>query len=284
MSLVVGVHPEKYSIDDARLMKPLCHQKIENGLLEGSMLVQSIDKVTINSKKKITYFIPNNIALLLSQSQKSLEKAKEIYNKKFLDPELELDFEKMDGEKKESLSNVSSLVCDYLENIQTSIVFGYTALEAFVNLSIPSSYEYKSEKNAKGISETFDKVAIERWLTLRIKIKNILTQVYKTKSIEGEKWWGNFTNLEKYRNDIIHQKSIDHTEFYKVYFKQGTFEVCKSPLSVIRFFHDAHADENRTNPIWPWIEGAGTLPITYSYDSSNFEVVGNLYEGIKKKL
>lgn len=173
LSLVVGVYPEKYTVDDGRLMKPVCHQKIKNGVLEGSMLVQSIDEVTINSKKKITYFILNNIALLLSQSQKSLAKAKEIYNMKFLDSEFELDFEKMEGEKKSSSTNASSLVCDY---------------------------------------------------------------------------------LEKYRNDIIHQKTIDHTEFYKVYFKPGTFDACKSPILVIRFFHDAHADENRTNPIWPWIK------------------------------
>lgn len=98
------------------------------------------------------------------------------------------------------------------------------------------------------------------------------------------KWLGHFLNLELYRNEIIHQKSISHTEFYKVYFKESIFSVCQSPVELITFFHDSHAEENKTNPLWPWLEGLETLPINREYDSSKFEVVGNVYEGIKKKL
>jgi hypothetical protein len=228
--------------------------------------------------------VPNNVALLLSVSEKALIAAKVTYTDNFSNPEIVLDLDKMNGDRKEMMNSASSLVCDYLEKIQTSIVFGYTALEAFVNLSIPENYTYTTEKNNKGISEHFDKKAIERWMPLKIKIKNILTDIYRTKKIEGQKWWGHFLSLEQYRNDIIHQKSISHTEFYKVYFKQNIFNVCKSPNEVIRFFHNSHAEDNRTNPIWPWIEGANSLPINTSYDSSKFEVVGNMYEGIKKKL
>jgi len=83
-------------------------------------------------------------------------------------------------------------------------------------------------------------------LPLKTKIKNILSEIYQTKKIENQKWWGHFSNLENYRNDIIHQKSISHTEFYKLYFKQSVFKVCSSPVEVIQFFHDAHADENKT--------------------------------------
>ena len=122
------------------------------------------------------------------------------------------------------------------------------------------------------------------WLTLKTKIKNILTDIYKTSKVDKQRWWGHFTNLEKYRNDIIHQKSIDSTEFYKSYFKSGIFDVCNSQVEVIRFFHDSHAEHNRTNPIWPWLEGFTGIPINMSYDATKFEVVGNLYEGIKKKL
>ena len=202
----------------------------------------------------------------------------------FTNPEIVLDLDKMEGDRKEMMAFASSLVCDYLENIQTSLVFAYTALEVFTNLSIPESYTYTTEKNSKGISEIYDKKAIERWLPLKIKIKNILTDIYKTKKIEDKKWWGNFLNLEQYRNDIIHQKSISHTEFYKVYFKQSIFNVCESPDDIIKFFHDSLSESKKTNPIWPWMEGSKSLPINTSYDSSQFEVVGNMYEGIKKKL
>lgn len=284
LGLVVGTTPDRFKLGDTRLMKPVCHQTYENGSLQGSMLIQDIDKVSVSKNNNITYFVPNNVALLLSVSHKALNAAKKIYTNNFSDPEVELDLDKMDGDKKLMMNSASSLVCDYLERIQTSIVFGYTALEAFVNLSIPENYTYTAEKNNKGICEVFDKKAIERWMPLKTKIKNILTEIYDTKRVDNQKWWGQFSSLEQYRNDIIHQKSISHTEFYKIYFKQSIFDVCISPSKVIRFFHDAHAEDNRTNPIWPWMEGAESLPVNTSYDSSKFEVVGNMYEGTKKKL
>lgn len=283
LALVVGTTPDRFNLTDSRLMKPVCHQTYEGGALQGSMLMQDIDKVSLSKNNNITYFVPNNVALLLSVSEKALNEAKRIYTNNFTNQEIELDLDKMNGDRKMMMNQASSLVCNYLENIQTSIVFGYTALEAFVNLSIPEDFTHTTEKNSKGISEVFDKKAIERWLPLKTKIKNILTEIYSTKKMDSQKWWGQFLNLEQYRNDIIHQKSISHTEFYKVYFKQNIFRVCKSPTDVIRFFHDSHAKDNRTNPLWPWMEGAESLPVNTSYDSSKFEVVGNMYEGIKKK-
>jgi len=284
ISLVVGTTPERYKLYDTRLMKPICHQEYKNGILSGSMLIQNLDTVSLNKKKKLTYFVPNNIALLLSVSKKSLDTAKLTYNKNFLNPEFELDINNISGDKKLAMNNVSSLVCDYLESIQTSIVFGYTALEAFINLSIPDDYIYTAEKSNKGIIESYDKKAIERWLPLKTKLDSVLTEVYQTKKVQNEKWWTLLLDLENYRNDIIHQKSISHTEFYKDYFKERIFKVCQSVDTIIQFFHDAHANENKTNPIWPWTEGTSTLPINLSYNSSNFEVIGNMYEGIKKKL
>ena len=247
------------------------------------MLIQDIDKVSLNKKSNITYFVPNNVALLLSVSEKAFIAAKKIYTEKLSTSDVILDFEKIDGDRKKMMNDASSLVCDYLENIQTSIVFGYTALEAFTNLSIPEDYTYTTGKNNKGISEIYDKKVIERWIPLKIKIKKILTKIYNTGKIENQKWWGQFSKLEKYRNEIIHQKSILHTEFYKVYFKQNIFNVCMSPNEVILFFYNSHAENNRTNPIWPWMGDSKSLPINISYEKSEFEVIGNLYEGIKNK-
>jgi hypothetical protein len=280
--LVVGTTPDRYRLVDNRLMKPVCHQSYEGGALKGSMLIQDIDRVSLSKKRNVTYFVPNNIALLLSVSDKALQEAKKIHTKYFSNKGIELALDKMTGDRKEMMNNASSIVCDYLESIQTSIVFGYTALEAFVNLSIPEGYEYTAEKNSKGISEIYDKTAIERWLPLRTKVKSILSEIYKTKKIDSQKWWGHFLNLESYRNEIIHQKSISHTEFYKVYFKQSIFSVCQSPVELITFFHDSHAEDNKTNPLWPWLKGLETLPINREYDSSKFEVIGNMHEGIKK--
>ncbi len=280
--LVVGINPHNLKLSDQRLMKPVCQQQFENGRLTGSMLVQEIDSVTLSKRRKATYFLPNNIALLLSTSRKALESAKAIYRGYLTSQNVEVNIEKLTGDRKVGMNEISSKVCDYLENIQTAIVFGYTALEVFVNLSIPDDYKYTTE-NSKGITETYDKTAIERWLTLKVKIKNILVKIYDTPKLDNQTWWGHFTNLESYRNNIIHQKTINSTEFYKVYFKRSIFEICNSPEKVIQFFHNHHAKQDRTNPIWPWLRGAKGLPINRSYDPQHFEVVGNMYEGIKKK-
>ena len=281
--LVVGLFPDQYKVVDPRLNKPVCHQQIEDGEITGSMLLQDFDTATVDRNTEITYFCPNNIAMLLSVNSKSLEQAKTLYFDFFQNPSIEFELKKIEGEKKAFLNGISSRVCDYIECIQTAIVFAYTALETFANLSIPDEYTYETRNSSKGIKEIYDKKAIERWLSLKVKFQYILKEIYETKKPESQKWWGHFSNLEKYRNDIIHQKTINSTSFYKAYFKKAIFPVCESPVSIIRFFYEAHAENNRTNPIWPWlVNEKNYFPINTQYDSRRFEVIGNVHEGIKK--
>ncbi|MFH1648438.1 MAG: hypothetical protein ABIA11_01740 [Patescibacteria group bacterium] len=281
--LVVGLLPEQYRIADLRLNKPVCHQQIEGGKITGSMLLQDIETALIEKGKEITYFCPNNVAVLLSISFKSLGKASELYDKFFHSPSMEFRLEKIEEDKKTFLNRVSSTVCDYIEHIQIAVVFAYTALETFANLSIPEAYLYQTESKSKSTRETYDKEAIERWLSLKVKVQYILREIYGTAKVERQKWWGHFSDLEKYRNDIIHQKTITSTSFYKEYFKAKVFRACESPLPIIKFFYEAHAENNRTNPIWPWlVNEKNYFPVNVQYDSRSFEVIGNVYEGIKK--
>lgn len=285
IGMVVGLFPNQYKIEDARLNKPVCHQKIENGQITGSMLLQDLDTAQLDKGKELTYFCPNNIAVLLSINSKALERAKDLYSNFFLNSSIEFKLEQIEGDKKAFLNEISSKVCDYIECLQTAILFGYTALETFANLSIPDEYTYETTNDSKGIKEIYDKAAIERWLSLKTKFQHILKEIYQTKKPESQNWWGHFSDLEEYRNDIVHQKSINSTSFYKAYFKKSIFQVCESPLSVIKFFYEAHAENNRTNPIWPWIvNDKNYFPINAQYDSKDFEVIGNVYEGIKKEL
>lgn len=280
---VVGLFPEQYRIADQRLSKPVCHQQVVDGKITGSMLLQELEMASIASGKEITYFCPNNIAVLLSVSSKALEKAKELYQVFFCSPDAEFRIEKIQEDKKVFLNRLSSKVCDYVEHVQTAIVFAYTALETFANLSIPEEYLYHTENKSKGIKEIYDKAAIERWLSLKVKVQCVLKEIYGTQELSCQKWWGHFSNLERYRNDIIHQKTITSTGFYKEYFKEAIFPVCDCPLPIIKFFYEARAENNRTNPIWPWlVNEKNYFPINRQYDSQNFEVKGNVYEGIKE--
>lgn len=278
--LVITKYPENYKIFDMRANKPVCYKASE----EASMVLQEIDTIEfstrINGKKNVLdYFAPNNVGVLLSIAHKSLITAKDIYDKN-LNPDkvnhLE-GFENLD--KRNAIIMKSKIIYDFIELIQSSIVFGYTALEAFSNLSIPSTFQYKTEPNGKGIIEIYDKDAVERWVPLRTKISEILVDIYKTKSIKQKNLWNKFIQFEELRNEIIHQKSINSTNLYKKYFRKGFFEVCETPEEVIRFFFEERENKKMTDPLWPWvINGKNEFPVSNNYNPDNFEVTGNIFE------
>ena len=278
--LIIGLIPEQYKINDFRLNKPVCHQQFDKGILTGSMLVQDFDEISIQGKK-LEYFSPNSIGLLLSVNSSHIEISEKIFKESIMELFSEA---KNDNNKIEVINKSSSIVCDYIEKVQIAIVFGYTALETFANLSIPDEYEYKKKNKSKGIHELYEKESIERWLSLKEKIQYILTDVYNTDKVEKQKWWGHFSNLEQLRNDIIHQKSVNSTDFYKSYFKESIFNTLKCPKEVLKFFYNSHEKNNQTNPIWPWLERENNVfPINKRYDSGRFEIIGNIHEGIKKR-
>ncbi|QYF83533.1 hypothetical protein KY492_04475 [Brevibacterium sp. PAMC21349] len=286
--VVMAVKPEEYKPFDPRAHKPICYMNPEK---PASMVLQEIDTIEsstkINGKRNnIEYFAPNNVGLLLSIANKALIKAKLIYKEK-INPDSVNHFEHdKEISRRDSIINKSTIVYEYIESIQTAIVFGYTALETFSNLSIPNNYEYISERNNKGIIETYDKQSIERWLTLKMKLSNILVNVYKTKNITQLKIWAQFLQFEEFRNEIIHQKSISDTKFYHKYFKKNFFDICEVPEEIIKFYYEELIEQkNTTNPLWPWIinhSHSNGIPVRYDYKPENFEVVGNIYEGRNK--
>jgi hypothetical protein len=280
--LVYCVQPEQYDIFDERICKPICIKNIENGIEIGSMVFQELDVVSFR-RNPMTYFPPNNVGLLLSINKKHLRDAKALFAKN-IDP-ISVNHSYFDTKlnKKEFLKLKSKTIADFIEIIQICIVFGYTALETFTNLSITEDYEYKVHFKNKGITELYDKKAIERWVGLSDKISKILTNIYGTKKIETTKFWTYFIKLEKYRHEIIHQKSIEKTDFYKNYFNKDIFDICSCPDLVLKFFYDANSSKQKTNPLWPWLINKGKeFPLTTDFKSQNFEVIGNLYEGKKK--
>ncbi|MCG6461240.1 hypothetical protein K6U44_12370, partial [Vibrio parahaemolyticus] len=90
-SLVVGLTPEGYKVADLRMTKPMFHYAKSGN---GSMLVQDIDTIKLNRSRNISYFVPNNIGMLMSVSAKASSRAKEIYDRKFKSPTYELDVTK----------------------------------------------------------------------------------------------------------------------------------------------------------------------------------------------
>jgi len=246
------------------------------------MVSQEMDEINF-PKNPFEFFAPNNVGMLLSISQRYKALAKELYDEKINPKNVNHSYVETDKDKKKFLQEKSIVAADFIELIQISIVFAYTAIESFTNLSIPEDYKYEVKVKSKGITEIYDKVAIERWVSLSDKISKILTDVYSTSKIESQKFWSNIKSLEKNRHNIIHQKSINRTEFYKEYFKEVIFKQIDSAQTVLQFFYDAHSKENKTNPLWPWAIGKEKAFPIAEFESNNFEVVGNLYEGKKNR-
>ncbi len=249
---ILAFRPEDYEIFEYRINKPISLKDPKDSS-PVHFVLQPTDEIKINSKHSLQYFVPNNIALLLSISDKALIRALDIFKENINPDKRTNDISKIEKEKKvDFLKTKSKSYCDYIEEIETSIVFSYTAVEAFANISIPEDYLFLSEEK-EGI--LYKKKAIERWTSLVEKVSKILPDIYQASSIKTKPFWNSFKLLEEYRNSIIHQKTVDRAEFFKSYFKGNISDICKSGEAVIRFFYDAHTRKNKTNPLWPWLIG-----------------------------
>lgn len=160
------------------------------------------------NEREIGFGDPSATALFLSQSYKSFEVAKEI--NPFQEGQLPTG------------KNISTKVYDYLEAICGSIIFAYTALEAFANEKIPDGFVYEVEETTDSgiiVVRQFDKEQIERKFSLSDKLASILPSVKKISSPKGTTDWEGFVHLRRLRDRIVHMKSKDrehskHTNMY----------------------------------------------------------------------
>jgi hypothetical protein len=96
---------------------------------------------------------------------------------------------------------------DHFELKMASIVFAYTALEAFANEELPEGYVYLQED--KKCTKHYNKDQIERFLNLDIKLGDVLPAALGIKTPKGTKLWGSYVELGNIRDRIIHMKTKD---------------------------------------------------------------------------
>lgn len=184
---------------------------------------------------EINFYSPNNVAIFASIAKKELQQAKSIYTSvlgKDLNKKTRIKISDQDLPR----------LYNYLECIQSSIIAIYTALESFANIAIPETYTYTS-KNSKGVTETWDKAAIERWQKTSDKVAIFLPEILKCESPKNSGDWSKFKELEEIRNEIIHQKTVlkngkDSADniFLKKLMHKSIFDIIESGFSLIRFF------------------------------------------------
>lgn len=249
--VVTGTFPENIKIIDKRYKVPMVmlHDKWDT-----KPISQEIDIVSFDGNE-IPLLTPNVIAIHLSISQNAKEDAIVLFE----EIKLNIKEKKEDSKHKEKRNNVlkerSKLVCDYLEKIQTSIIFATSAIETFSNMSIPNNYEYIIKSNKK--TEIYNKQQIERNISLKEKISKILIDIYSTKYLSEQLFWNDLIELIKIRDNIVHQKNIDDTFYNEILYEKRIFKRIESSILMINFFQDnilAQKEHKQNLDFWPIIE------------------------------
>lgn len=184
--------------------------------------------------KKYKFIAPNNITLCLSISNREYSKASELFKNNIIHKT------KMPGNSISFEYEETESLFDYFEHLQVSIIFAYTAVETFINFSIPSDFKYEKQNNKK-VKEIWDKESIERYITTNEKLQKILPIILKVKPPTQETFWKNFLKLEEVRHEIIHQKSISNnpnlsSTYLKYFLDIDIFEVIRSAALLINFY------------------------------------------------
>ena len=228
---------------DIRSNKPLGVHSLEDKQIA---FFQRLIKAKVG-KSNISIAAPNEISLSLNISKKARE------NSTRLRTELT---HKLDSVGESLFNDEASLAYDFLEETQKAIIFSYKAIESFCNEAIPDDYIYR-KTNSRGIEEHYRKEQIERWITTSEKVSEILPSVFNCASPKGEKFWSNFKNLERLRNDIIHSKSNASTAVLAELFSDEVETYLQSSLSVLSFF----IAQDSSNQLFPLGFGVSKIKV-----------------------
>jgi hypothetical protein len=218
---------ENFQSFDPRLNSPFI---TGSDVTSEKVLLQYVDKIMVENNR-FSFFTPNTVALLFSMAEKSGVEAMELLDQIKSRSKNE---NHINGYDRKVLIDDSKLVCEYLEQIQAAVVFSFTAIESFINISIPSEYVYQVNTNKK--TESYNKEQIERSVRWQDKITKIMVDIYKTDKIESERFWVLFLKLVDIRNNIIHQKSTNDTSYIETLLDDNIFSICCSANQVYEYF------------------------------------------------
>jgi len=221
---------ENNKLPDRRQLRPV----IIHAEKQDKTFVLGQNEIYELKDKKIDFTAPNNIAICLSISNKEYE----IAIKKFLkliNPKLQSENNRVTFNKSET-----SDLFDYFEHLQVSLLFAYTAVEAFGNIAIPKNYTLEKVNNKK-VKEIWTKESIERWLPTSEKLCDILPDILNVERPVNEPFWIKFKKLEEIRNEIIHQKTVTDknnvsSKYLHEFFSRNIFEIIRSGYLIIEYF------------------------------------------------
>ena len=97
---------------------------------------------------------------------------------------------------------------NYFESITAEVIFSFSAIEAFVNESIPSDFVYR-HKTRSGVEIDLSADDIERIISIDEKLNKVIPISHNLVSPSGGIVWQKFKALKGIRDRLVHLKSID---------------------------------------------------------------------------
>jgi len=186
---------EPFISEDPRIL-------VANAYTENSAIAYTREKI---GDDILNFILPSSPALFLNLALQARKQVVEICRNEL--------FSKKPGFE---WPQNSVLLIDFFELMMTQIIFSFSAMEAFSNISIPDDYIYRREKSGNRCIEEYDKDQIERYINLNEKLINVLPKIFKVYSPAETKEWNGYDTLQKLRDRIIHLKSSDTTPSRKV--------------------------------------------------------------------
>lgn len=154
--------------------------------------------------KKLLFGVPNITALFIDFSYVLwMESQIGLKDENFIEPESNHVLDNTIHAKEDYI------IFDLLQKKMASIVFAYTALESFANEYIPENFIFERVKDDKKCTEKYDKQQVEHFLSLEVKLNEILPGIFNVEPLKQSTHWNNYDYLKKLRDRIVHCKSND---------------------------------------------------------------------------
>lgn len=207
---------------------------------KGSRLtVSSVMKLT--KKKQLTIPLPNATALLLNASALAFAAARGIRETSAIDRSLQSDVS-FPSDKE---------AFDYVERMIESIVLAFTALEAFVNETIPENFVYARHVCSEIVLEAANKSHVERHVPIDDKLTSVLPEVLKCNSPKGSRCWQAYKQLKQTRDRLVHMKSEDRkSSLAEVDTLWKAVFLTPAPHLTTKAVIDHFVKSMQTKPVW----------------------------------
>lgn len=216
---------------------------IPNDIKDYKFLSRNIEEVEIKNNK-VKFITPSMVALQINIANEALRKIK-TSNKRIQNIYSEQDFN--NDSMGESLVEHTLEIYSFIEHAQQAIIFSFTALETFINLSIPSDFIWKKVTARK--TEVYNKEQIERYITWKEKINLVVTDIYQMPQIKQMGFWSDLIELLDVRNSLIHIKSSDDTRVLTEILNKDIFKICFSSQEYINYISENVVENDNVKPI-----------------------------------